>query len=572
MMVRWNKVLRQVIESARLIRAGLRTAQRIVLLLLFAACAPGYGAARDSITVGMAQFPPDLHPYITETSIKNIILAAVTRPMTGFSKEGGVICDLCTEVPTVQNGRARVIKRPDGTEGMEVLFTLRSDLFWADGKPVTAKDVAFAFEVQKAFTTPRSVEKVEALGERTVKLTLKTVAYDFDRTPTVPAPIPEHIEGPIFRAAKDALDYGQKSSFNRKPEEPGLWNGPYRIVEFRPNERVVLTPNPHWKGKKPYFARVTMRLVENTSALQANVLAGDVDTVATGNLGLTLDQHLAMAKTHGARFDWDYIPSVASFEHLAVRLDNRFMSDKRVRQAMLMAIDRKTIVTKLFDNKFQVAQSFKHPTQPGWDPKVKAYPYDPKAARKLLADAGYTPGSDGYLVNKAGQKFSIALVTTAGNRVRELVEQVIQTQLKAVGIEVIINNEPARVMFGESLRKRTFTGLVLYQADHAIDAVPYTFFHSTYIPSAENSFTGTNYSGFANTDMDKALADGIAALEPAKRAEAYKRIMAIANEELPILPLYFPAVAMLTPKWMTGIVNPKRWGTFTLWIEDWRAR
>ena len=60
--------------------------------------------------------------------------------------------------------------------------------------------------------------------------------------------------------------------------------------------------------------------------------------------------------------------------------------------------------------------------------------------------------------------------------------------------------------------------------------------------------------------------------EPAARAAAFKRILAIANEELPILPLYFPTSALITPKWMTGMYNPKRWGGVTLWIEDWRAR
>ena len=536
------------------------------LLALPAAAAP----ARDTLTMGMVQFPPDMHPNITVTSIKDLILYTVSRPVTGFDEKGTVICLLCTELPTLKNGRARVVKRPDGTDGMEVLFTLSSDLFWGDGQPVTAKDVVFAFDVQKAFSVPPTLEKVEALGSRTVKLTLKVVRYDFDRV--CPTPMAEHIEGKIFRAAKDPLDYGQKSLFNRKPDEPGLWFGPYRVAEFKPNELVVLSPNPHWKGRAPHFKKVTMRLVENTSALQANLLAGDVDTVASGNLGLTLDQHLALSKAQSARFDFTFIPSVASFEHLAVKLDNPLLADKRARQAILMAIDRKTLVAKLFDNKFQVAPSFKHPTQFGWDPKTRSYPFDPAASKRLLAEMGYKPGADGIAVNAAGQRFSIDLVSTAGNRVRELVEQVMQTQLKAVGIEVVINNEPARVMFGESLRKRSYKGLVLYQADHRLDTVPYEFFHSSFIPRAENNFVGTNYSGFNNPAMDKALADAWAALEPRDRAAAYKRILDIAAEELPILPLYYPTTVVVTPKWMTGMVNPNRWGSIGLWIEDWRAK
>ena len=563
-MYRWIKNVGHSVMTTHLRSWGLAVAMALQV-------AAATAAPRDTLNVGMVQFPPDMHPYITVTSIKDYVLNAARRPMVGYSEKGEVLCVLCTDLPTLANGRAKLVKRADGSDGMEVFFTLKSELFWGDGKPVSAKDVAFAFEVQKAFTVPPVLEKVEALGSRTVKLVLKAVAYNFDRL--CPTPIPEHLEGPIFRAAKDPLDYGQKSLFNRKPEEPGLWMGPYRIAEFKPNERVSLVPNPHWKGNKPHFQKVNMRLVESTSALQANLLSGDIDTVSTGNLGLTLDQHLALAKSHAQRFDWTFIPSVASFEHLTVRLDHKQMSDKRVRQALLMAIDRKTLVAKLFENKFQVAQSFKHPTQLGFDPKVKSYAYDPKAARKLLAEAGYTTaGSDGILVNAAGQRLSIDLVSTAGNRVRELVEQVIQTQLKAIGVEVVINNEPARVMFGETLRKRTFKGLVLYQADHAIDSVPMEFFHSSYIPRPENNFTGTNYAGLNNPEMDKALMEATAALEPAARAAAFKRILAIANEELPILPLYFPTSALITPKWMTGMYNPKRWGGVTLWIEDWRAR
>jgi peptide/nickel transport system substrate-binding protein len=109
-----------------------------------------------------------MHPYITVTSIKDYVLSTARRPVTGYTDKGEVICLSCTEVPTLANGRARVVERADGTEGMEVMFTLKSDLFWGDGKPVQAKDVAFAFEVQKAFSVPPILERVEALGSRTV--------------------------------------------------------------------------------------------------------------------------------------------------------------------------------------------------------------------------------------------------------------------------------------------------------------------------------------------------------------------------------------------------------------------
>jgi peptide/nickel transport system substrate-binding protein len=525
---------------------------------------------KDSLNVGMVQFPPDLHPNITVTSVKDTILATSRRAMTGFTANGEVICQLCTEVPTVANGRAKVIKRSDGTDGMEVIFTLKDNLFWADGVQVTAKDIVFGFEVEKAFSVPPTVESVEAVDPLNIKVILKLVRYDFDRS--APTPIAEHIEGPIFRAAANPLDYGQKSLFNRKPEEPGLWMGPYRVVEFRSNESVTIVPNAYWKGQKPYFQKITFRLIENTSALQANLLAGGVDMVASGNVGLTLDQHLSMMKTSSDKFDWEFVPSVASYEHLAVQFENPMLSDLKVRQAIQMGIDRKTLVAKIFGNKFEVADSFKHPTQFGWSKDTKTYSYDPKAAKNLLLQAGYKPGADGILVNAKGERLSIDLVSTSGNRIRELVEQVIQTQMKVLGIEIVIKNEPARLMFGETLRRRNFKGLVEFQTDAALDTVPYIYFHSSQIPTEQNSWTGLNYMGYKNPEMDAALMQAWAALDPEVRSIAWKKIIDITVQDLPEIYLYFPTVAILTPKWMTGAVNEKRWGLFTLWVEQWRAK
>jgi ABC-type transport system substrate-binding protein len=72
--------------------------------------------------------------------------------------------------------------------------------------------------------------------------------------------------------------------------------------------------------------------------------------------------------------------------------------------------------------------------------------------------------------------------------------------------------------------------------------------------------------------MDKHLTEAWSSLDPAQRAKSFSKILAITNEDLPIIPLYFPTTAVVTPKWMTGMVNPKRWGNSTLWIENWRAK
>ncbi len=535
---------------------------------------PAQADPRTRLVIGMGQFPPDMHPMITSTSIKDFILDSALRPMTGFNRRGEVICILCTEVPSITNGRARLVDRPDGSKGIEVTYTLKPDLFWGDGVPVTAADFAFAFQVSRSFAPPVSVDSVTAVDERTMQVTFDRVRYDYDRWPRFP--LSEHIEEPIFKAAADPLDYGQKSALNRHPETPGLWMGPYRIAAFQPNESVRLVPNPGWKGAAPHFTDVTMRLIDNTAALQANLLSGDIDMVAPGNLGLTLDQTIALSKTQAQKFDFFYQPAVTSYEHLTVQLDNPLLADRRVRQAMSMAVDRKTITARLFDNRQDPALSFVHPSQAAWDPSVKTWPYDPAAARALLAAAGFHAGADGILVSPAGQRFSVDIVTTAGNRTRELVEQVLQTEFRAVGIELVVKNVPARVMFGETLRKREFTGLVMFQADPALDTVPEYTFSSRWIPRAENNWAGNNYMGYSNPAMDAALAAAIGELDAGKRHDDWKTILDIAGADQPEIDLFFAANLSMIPKWVTGVVHtqPAQWfsGQPTNWIEEWAPR
>ncbi len=543
---------------------------------LLAAIAPAQAQTpRNTLTIGMVQFPPDLHPYITDTSIKDTVLLAANRPMVGYASDGSVICLLCTEIPTLQNGGAKLIKRDDGTDGMEVTYTLKPDLFWGDGVQVTAKDFAFSFQVSSTFNPPQVIESVVAVDPLHVKFVLKSTQYDYQRVANSmsgAAVLPEHIEAPIFAKATSPLDYGQKSAFNTQANNPGLWLGPYRVADYQRSGMVILLPNEYWKGPVPYFKKVQMRLVENTAALQANILAGDVDTVASGNLGLTLDQIISMSKTTADRFDFNFIPSVASYEHLSLNLDNKFLSQRRIRQIIAMAIDRGTIVNRLFADRFQVADSYVHPTQFGYDTDTKKWPYDPKKARFMLEEMGFKPGPDGIMRSPEGEKFSLDLTTTAGNHARELVEQVIQTELKAIGIELVIKNQPAREMFGETLRKRNFNGIVMFQTDMALDYVPLIYFHTLYIPSAENSYSGLNYMDWRNPAVDAAIISARAELDPEKRREMSKTIQGQYVYDLPEIPLYFPATGLITPKWMTGIYNPQRYGFITSWIEQWRAR
>lgn len=537
---------------------------RLAVALVFLA---GPALAQPSLTVGMAQSIGDFHPFLTTQLATNYVLNAARRVMTGVDNAGAVFCRLCTEVPTLANGRAKLITLPDGTAGMTVTYTLRAGLAWGDGAPMTARDFVFGLEVANAFTPSITIAAARALDAVTLEVDLKAPSYDYDRS--APAPLPAHIEEPVFRAAATPIEYGNRSAYNRRPEEPGLWNGPFRVVRFVPGDVVVMEPNPHWAGPAPGYRRITFRLIENTAALQANLLSGDVDM--TGEVGLTIDQALGLEKTAKARFDVQILPSLG-VQQLYVRQDVWPLDDRRVRQALAMAIDRKTIVARLFEGRVPLADSFLTDGEFGAAADIRTPGFDPKAARALLEQAGFRPGPDGILRAADGRRLSIDIAAASGNRLNELLEQVLQSQFKAIGVELVIGNVPTRVLIGELLRYRKYQGLALLSYTPPPDWVPLVRFHSSMIPSEANNWIGSNTFGLRNARMDAALTAARAALEPAERKRQWREILAVAAEELPVIPLYMLTSPMVMARSVTGVAPPPMPGLSTLWVENWRPR
>jgi len=329
--------------------------------------------AKDDLIVGTTQYPSTLHPMFDSMLAKSIILAAARRPFTAFDPEWKEICLLCVQVPTLENGLAKVEER-DGKQGMAVTVTIRDGAKWADGKLVTTADVVFAWEVGKhpqsqvtAAEYYRRVTAIDVKDERTFTLHIDRAIWNF--TTYIPEPLPAHIEKAIFDA--DPAQYRSRTKYDTELGNPGLYYGPYRIVSATPGASITLETNPYWNGDKPYFKRVVFRAIENTAALEANLLSGSVDYIL-GELGLTLDQALAFEKRNRDKFDVLYKPGLI-YEHIDLNLENPLLADRRVRQALLYGIDRNAIVTKLFDGKQPVAHSYISDNSPNYDPTAPHY-------------------------------------------------------------------------------------------------------------------------------------------------------------------------------------------------------
>jgi peptide/nickel transport system substrate-binding protein len=546
----------------------------LALLVLASLALAAPARAKDELVVAATQAPGTMNPLISSMLAKSLISNMTARPFTAYDPDWKLVCLVCTEVPTLENGRARVVDLPpDSTglvkKGMELDYDMRP-LKWGDGTDVTVRDVAFTLEVGKhplsgvaSSEGYRRIIRLDAKDDRRFTITIDRVTFDYgDIGLNI---VPAHLEKPIFDA--NPAEYRHKTTYDANPTHPGLAFGPYRIVELSAGNRIVVEQNQYWTGEKPYFKRIVFRFIENTAALEANLLSGNVDYVL-GELGLSFDQALAFEKRHKDRFNVTYKPALI-YEHIDVNLDNKLLADKRVRQAILHAIDRKAISERLFDGKQPISHGNISPLDPMFGNEGRQYNYDPAAARKLLDEAGFAAVKSGVRHNAADERLSIEITTTAGNRVRELVAQVIQSQLRQVGIDLRIKTDPPRI-FSESLNRRQFTGLAMYAWVQRPQGVPRSTLHSKEIPSAENGWSGQNYPAYRNAAMDAALDAAERELDQGKRRALFADIQRLHAEDLPVLPLFFRVDPYVIPRQLKGVRPTGHMNSSTLWVEQWR--
>jgi peptide/nickel transport system substrate-binding protein len=543
-------------------------------LALLALAAPALAQPRDTLTIGITQYPATWHPNIEPMAAKAYVGGFTLRPLTVYDPDWKLTCLACETLPSFENGLAVRQTTPEGKPGLALTYRLRQGLAWADGRPVTAEDLRFAWEAGRHPETGfgpaefyRSAYRLDILDARTVVLHLDKVTFDFAAMGDF-QPLPAQLDRARWQA--DPRGYRTRTAFDTETTNPGLWNGPYRVAAVTPGASVTLERNQHWDGPAPAFRRITIRTVENTAALEAQLLAGQVDMIA-GELGLPVEQAAALERRAGQRFRFSYRPGLI-FEHIDLRLDTPGLDDRRVRQALLLGADRAQIVARLFEGKQTVADSPVNPLDGVHAAGLPQYPYDPARARALLDEAGFAPGPDGIRRNAAGARLSFDLMTTAGNRGREQVQQVLAAGWRAIGIETRIRNETPRVFFGETVSRRRYTGMAMYAWISSPESVPRTSLHSDEIPRAERNWSGQNSGGYRNPEMDALIEALPEELDRDRRRVLWRRLQEIYATDLPSLPLFFRSDAHIWPLWLDGVRPTGHQDPSSHWVEEWRVR
>ncbi|TQX84403.1 MULTISPECIES: peptide ABC transporter substrate-binding protein [unclassified Rhizobium] len=484
--------------------------------------------------VGFSQEPTVFNPHMLHIEVDEGIHFSLFDPLFAIDPQGKFTPALAVEVPSVENGGI-------SADGLSWKVKLRDDVKWHDGSPFTAEDVKFTLElmVDPTFLSWRKTGH-ELVRDLTV-VSPTEITWKMEK-PFAPYPsilastfiVPKHILG----AEKDK----NNAPINHAP----IGTGPFKWVERVPGDHITLEANTGYFGDGPYLERIIYKYIPDLTVLYTQFKTGDIDVA--GLQWITPDHYEEAKALDGKTV---LVVPGSTVESVTFNMERPQFKDLAVRQALYHALDKTTIIDTLYYGLPTPTESYMPQQSFYANPDLPKHEYDPEKAKKLLDDAGWVPGSDGIRA-KGGVKLSFSNSTTAGNHIREQVQQFMQQSFKDLGIEMTISNLPPAVMWGEYWSNSKFDSVVV-GLDFLTGADPDTsdYFKSTSIVAKGGS--GQNTWQYANPEVDKLLTEGGQTFVPEERKKIYLKIQDIIRADLPLLPIFQYATVRGYKKGAEGI-------------------
>ena len=406
-------------------------------------------------------------------------------------------------------------------------FKLRPDVKFHDGSPLTAEDVIFSLErpatlagSPSPFTAfVRAIVAKQIVDAHTIRL--KTA---------VPYALVPYDLNSIYIVSKKAAAGARPEDFDSG--RAAIGTGPFKFAGFRRGERVDLVRNDaYWNGR-PAWDRVTFRMIASEGPRLAALLAGDVDAIESvppaDFARLRKDARLRVEQTVSWRtiflcLDQSRERSPFVLDKSGRALERNPLKDVRVRRAISLAINRAAIVERVMDGNAVAAANVVAPPVFGHLAERKPDGYDPQAARRLLAEAGYPGG------------FQITLHAPNDRYVNdEQIAQAVAQMLARVGIQTRVVTMPAAAYFSKA-RELAFSFALLgwgsYAADLALRA----------LAASNDPATGWgawNWGRYGNPRLDRLLGQAFASVDEKVRERYAREAAAAALDDYALIPLH----------------------------------
>ncbi len=514
-----------------------------IVLLLSASIGASAQTADKVVNIGVTDTLGTLNPLLQDAGELNKYATGLQfLPLVELDSELNFVGLLAESVTTEDN----------------ITFTVKlyENATWSDGVPITADDVIFTvlrltshavgnaamsgYAALKGFDdggfSPDDATQVEGV----VKVDDHTLKFVF-KSPTALAtfqnsylrylmPLPKHKLENVPAAEIATSDW-----FNH----PDAVSGPYIVSEFDSNHYISYIANEnYWKGA-PKIGKLNIKIVEG-SQLYAGLQSGEIDFVqqTTGVIPQEDQESIAALSNVTVIREQPLTSQLAFF-------NTRNVSDARVRQAILYAIDRNLLVEGLLEGKGEVVDGFLTTYSPYYDASIVPVPYDPEKAKALLKEAGWDSSK------------KLTFIVNSGDTTFVQAASVIAAQLNEVGVQI-------------DIRTVDFASIWTYVEDREFDlyAVQYTLAPVDPYPDIQWLISGEdNNVGYKNATVDELLAQVGSAKDIESTKSIYSKIDAIVQQDAPLFNVYAIGPLGAVSKRLLG-AEPHVYGSFNH-IELW---
>ena len=497
----------------------------LLSVCLLAACrdAPPEPPREDRIlTLLYWQAPTLPGPYLA-SGFKDMDAGAVTlEPLASYDPDGNLVPRLAVDIPTIANGGV-------AADQASITWTLREGLKWSDGSDMTARDVVFTWRycthAETGCTNASAfagIASVQAVDERTVEIR-------FDAPTPYPYSAFVGAGTPIISAAQFADCVGAAARGCHAQNTAPLGTGPYRVIEFTPNDGAVYERNPHYRGEAPYFDRVILRGGGDAlSAARAVLETGEADYAS--NPQVEPEQLAAM---EAAGLGEVVVAFAGIVERIVVNQTNPdpalgddrsdyldganphpFLTFTPIAQAMSMAIDRAQLTDDLYGFAGRpacnlVAAPARYASAANEDCLVQ----DIEGAKRLLDEHGVVDGDGDGVREYQGAPLRVSYQTTV-NPVRQETQRLIRGWWEEIGIEVELLQHDASVFFGgdpvveEASYRRFLADVQMYATGPGPDPQDHlSGWQCSEVQASGNGWAGSNTPRACNADYDALFAE-----------------------------------------------------------------
>ena len=420
-----------------------------------------------------------------------------------------------------------------------ITFTLKDNLVWADGNPLTSEDVLFTWELvtDPNTRTPYAsdyllVKKASAPYKHTFKVT-----YEETYAPAIDTWASLHILPKHLLKDEDI----NNTFFSRKPTGSSY----YQLDKWISGQQVSLKSNINSSQGLPQIEQLISRIIPDTSSQFLELTADNIDLMSINPIQY---QRVFPARKDMLEKINLYKELGNGYTYLGFNLKKAPFNDVNVRQAINYAIDKDEVIKGVL---LGLGEPIASPYKPGtrWNnTNLKPYPYSPDKALELLKKAGYERNKDGYF-ERDGKVLAFEILTNQ-NKQREMTAVLVQRRLKEIGIEVTIRVLEWASFINQYIRTGDFNAVVLGWS-LSLDPDQYNIWHSS--QQGPGQF---NFIGYENSQVDKLLELGRKELNANKREKIYHEFSEHLLNDSPIVYLYAGYGLSAVHKRVQGIKNP----------------